>query len=332
LKLLRKPKTNPNQLSLQLDLFAPEPEQAEPSAQPEASPAELGPALASPTVQTPLIVTPAPVVHAAPLPPPVIAAPPTPVNTLVPPPTGKPADGKRRILLGEHTIDYALLRSKRSTIGFLVSDEGLRVTAPKWVTIGEIENAIREKQRWILTKLNERRERSARRLQPQMQWRDGATLPYLGHDITLRIRAGQRAGVQLDEETRELNVSLPADAGEQQLKDRVQGWLQARAEELFGKRLMVYAEKLGVSYRSFALSSATTQWGSCTSDGRIRLNWRLMHFALPLIDYVIAHELAHLREMNHGPEFWATVQSIFPEFETAKRALRENAPETLPIF
>ncbi|WDZ96897.1 DUF45 domain-containing protein [Herbaspirillum sp. WKF16] len=332
MKLLRKPKTNPNQLSLQLDLFAPEPEQAEPSAQPEASPAEPGPALASPTVQTPLIVTPAPVVHAAPLPPPVIAAPPTPVNTLVPPPTGKPADGKRRILLGEHTIDYALLRSKRSTIGFLVSDEGLRVTAPKWVTIGEIENAIREKQRWILTKLNERRERSARRLQPQMQWRDGATLPYLGHDITLRIRAGQRAGVQLDEETRELNVSLPADAGEQQLKDRVQGWLQARAEELFGKRLMVYAEKLGVSYRSFALSSATTQWGSCTSDGRIRLNWRLMHFALPLIDYVIAHELAHLREMNHGPEFWATVQSIFPEFETAKRALRENAPETLPIF
>ncbi|MBP0598831.1 DUF45 domain-containing protein [Herbaspirillum sp. LeCh32-8] len=331
MKLLRKPKTNPNQLSLQMDLFAPEPEQAESPAS-EIAPAELGPALPSPTVQPPLISTPAPVVHAAPLLPPVIAAPPTPVNTLVPPPAGRPAEGKRRILLGEHTIDYALLRSKRNTIGFLVSDEGLRVTAPKWVTIAEIENAIREKQRWILTKLNERRERSARRLQPQMQWRDGATLPYLGNDITLRIRAGQRAPVHLDEDTRELNVSLPADASEQQLKDRVQGWLQARAEELFGKRLIIYAEKLGVSFRSFALSSATTQWGSCTADGRIRLNWRLMHFALPLVDYVIAHELAHLREMNHGPEFWATVQSIFPEFETAKRALRDSAPETLPIF
>jgi predicted metal-dependent hydrolase len=333
LKLLRKPKTNPNQLSLQLDLFAPEPGQAEPSTSPALFPAELGPALPSPTVQPPLIVTPMPVVHAAPLPPPVIAAPPVPDNTLLAPsPAGRPTDGKRRILLGEHTIDYALLRSKRRTIGFLVSDEGLRVTAPKWVTIAEIDNAIREKQRWILTKLNERRERSARRLQPQMQWRDGATLPYLGADITLRIRAGQRAGVQLDEAARELNVSLPADAGEQQLKDRVQGWLQARAEELFGRRLIVYAEKLGVSYRSYALSSATTQWGSCTSDGRIRLNWRLMHFALPLIDYVIAHELSHLREMNHGPEFWATVQSIFPEFESAKKALRDNAPETLPIF
>ena len=165
-----------------------------------------------------------------------------------------------------------------------------------------------------------------------MQWRDGATLPYLGADITLRIRTGQRQAVFLDELTRELNISLPADAGEQQLKDRVQGWLQARAEELFGKRLMIYAEKLGVQYRSYALSSATTQWGSCTSDARIRLNWRLMHFALPLIDYVIAHELAHLREMNHSPRFWATVQSIFPEFESAKKALRDSAAETMPIF
>jgi predicted metal-dependent hydrolase len=313
--LLRKPKANPDQLSL--DLFAIEP------AAPVIVAAEPAPALPSPTEQTPLIVTPNPVVHAAPLPPTLL-----PSTT----PSARPADGKRRIVLGEHTLDYALLRSKRRTIGFLVSDEGLRVTAPKWVTLTEIDNAVREKQRWILTKLNERRERSARRLQPQMQWCDGATLPYLGEDITLRIRSGQRAAVFLDEDTQELNVSLPAGAGEQQLKDRVQGWIQARAEELFGRRLIVYAEKLGVTYRSFALSSATTQWGSCTADGRIRLNWRLMHFTLPLIDYVIAHELAHLREMNHGPQFWATVQSIFPEFEMAKKALRDSAPETLPIF
>ncbi|MFJ3055829.1 YgjP-like metallopeptidase domain-containing protein [Herbaspirillum sp. NPDC087042] len=325
--LLRKPKTNPDQLSLQLDLFA-----ASEPAPAAAPPRDPGPALPSPTVQPPLIVTPNPVVHAAPLPTPLIPEPPAPAKPLLAPPSGRPADGKRRIQLGEHIIDFALLRSKRRTIGFLVSDEGLRVTAPKWVTLAEIDNAIREKQRWILTKLNERRERSARRLQPQMQWRDGATLPYLGSDITLRIRTGQRLAVYLDEVTRELNVSLPADAGEQQLKDRVQGWIQARAEELFGKRLMIYADKLGVRYRSFALSSATTQWGSCTSDARIRLNWRLMHFALPLIDYVIAHELAHLREMNHSPRFWATVQSIFPEFESAKKALRDSAPETMPIF
>jgi predicted metal-dependent hydrolase len=129
-----------------------------------------------------------------------------------------------------------------------------------------------------------------------------------------------------------LSVSLPPDAGEQQLKDRVQGWLQLEAKRVFSERLPLYAEKLGVDYRSFALSSATTQWGSCTADGKIRLNWRLIHFSLPLIDYVVAHELAHLREMNHSPRFWSTVQSIFPGFEAAKKALRDHGPESLPAF
>lgn len=214
----------------------------------------------------------------------------------------------------------------------MIDEDGLRITAPRWVTIGELENAIREKQRWILTKLNERRERSARRLQKQMQWKDGELLPYLGSDLTLRIRAAQASGVAFDAECNELTVGLPPDATEQQLKDRVQSWLQGEAKRIFAERLPLYAEKLGVKYHSFALSSATTQWGSCTAEGKIRLNWRLIHFGLPQIDYVIAHELAHLREMNHSPRFWATVQSIFPEFEAAKRVLRESGPETLPIF
>lgn len=254
-----------------------------------------------------------------------------------PPPPGTPSSQvgpgmRRRLQILDHPLEYRLLRSKRRSIGFLIDDEGLRITAPKWVTIAEIENAIREKQRWIFAKLNERRERSARRLQPQMQWRDGATLPYLGTDVTLRILAAQAAGVAYDAERHELAVSLPPESGEQQLKDRVQGWLQAQATRIFAERLPLYAEKLGVTYRSFALSSAATQWGSCTAEGRIRLNWRLIHFALPQIDYVIAHELSHLREMNHSPRFWATVQSIFPEFEAAKKVLRESGPETLPAF
>lgn len=248
------------------------------------------------------------------------------------PAPGTAAQGNRLVHVGNHILEYRLIRSKRRSIGFLIDDDGLRITAPRWVPIAEIESAIREKQRWIFAKLTERRERSARRLQPHMQWRDGASLPYLGRDLTLRILSAQAAGVAFNEEPRELTINLPPDAAEQQLKDRVQAWLQQEAKRVFAERLPVYAEKLGVTYRSFALSSATTQWGSCTVDGRIRLNWRLIHFALPMIDYVIAHELSHLREMNHSPRFWATVQSIFPEFEAAKRVLRESGPDTLPIF
>jgi len=242
------------------------------------------------------------------------------------------AGTRRRVHVLDHVLEYRLLRSRRRSIGFLIDDDGLRITAPRWVTVIEIENAIREKQRWIFTKLRERRERSARRLQPEMQWCDGALLPYLGDNLTLRIITAQSAGIAYDAGTSELTVCLPPDASEQQLKDRVQAWLQSEAKRVFAERLPVYAEKLSVSYRQFTLSSATTQWGSCTADGKIRLNWRLIHFSPPLIDYVIAHELSHLREMNHSPRFWATVQSVFPEFAAAKKALRDHAPETLPVF
>ncbi|OWW21997.1 M48 family metallopeptidase [Noviherbaspirillum denitrificans] len=306
MKLLRQTPPDPTQLSLQLDFFSPDF-----SAQPAVdhpAPAPMPGAAAVPQ-REPLELFPSP-------------APSSSILTA----------GRRRVQVRDHILEYRLLRSKRRSIGFLIDEDGLRITAPKWVTIAEIENAIREKQRWIFIKLTERRERSARRLQPHMQWCDGATLPYLGNDVTLRILAGQASGASYDAESRELSISLPPDAGEQQLKDRVQGWLQLEAKRIFAERLPVYAEKLGVTYRSFALSSATTQWGSCTAEGRIRLNWRLVHFALPMIDYVIAHELSHLREMNHSPRFWATVQSIFPEFEMAKRVLRESGPDTLPIF
>jgi predicted metal-dependent hydrolase len=299
-KLLRHPASDPRQLALQLDFFSDDFSALPPvdSPAPQHAPA----AQAVPPAAEPII------------------------------PGVRLADGKRRIQLRDHTLEYSLRRSKRRSIGFLISDGGLRISAPKWVTLGEIENAIREKQRWIFNKLNEQRERSARQLQPQMQWRDGATLPYLGESVTLRIASNSNTGVQYDAQSRALTVSLPADAGEQQLKDRVQAWLQLEAKRIFGERLPLYAEKLGVTYQSFALTSAMTQWGSCTADGKIRLNWRLMHFAMQQIDYVIAHELAHLREMNHSPRFWATVQSVFPEFEAAKKALRDQAPETLPIF
>jgi predicted metal-dependent hydrolase len=236
----------------------------------------------------------------------------------------------RRIKLGDHTIDYLLRRSKRRSIGFMINDDGLRVTAPKWATIADIERAIGDKQRWILNKLHERRERVARGLPPPMQWCDGATLPYLGRRLTLKLQPVAGAGVSYDEDRGELTVSLPPDATELQLKERVHGWLQLQAKTLFGQRLPLYAERLGVSYQSFALSAATTQWGSCTSRGRIRLNWRLIHFSLPLIDYVVAHELAHLREMNHSPRFWATVQSVFPDFTNARSTLREQARQMLP--
>jgi predicted metal-dependent hydrolase len=114
------------------------------------------------------------------------------------------------------------------------------------------------------------------------------------------------------------------------MRDAVQSWLQQQARLLFAERIPVYAQRLGQGPVRWRLSSARTRWGSCSADGSIRLNWRLVHFPPDIVDYVIAHELAHLREMNHGPRFWATVGSLFPEFERARDWLRQAPDPSIP--
>ncbi|WP_429300072.1 M48 family metallopeptidase [Paraburkholderia sp. GAS199] len=237
----------------------------------------------------------------------------------------------RSITIGSRTLHYVLKRSARRSIGFAIDSTGLMITAPRWVTLADIETAITEKQRWIFTKLIEWQTRVEQRALPKVDWKDGAEVPYLGRPV--RVQLGSPQGtLAFNAELSALQLPLPLQADPQQIKDRVQGWLQGEAKRLFGERLAIYAEKLGVNYRAYALSSAATRWGSCSSDGKIRLNWRLIHFPLSIIDYVVAHELAHLREMNHSPRFWQTVESIFPEFREARQTLKSHPPELLPTL
>ncbi|AKC68351.1 metal-dependent hydrolase [Pandoraea oxalativorans] len=246
-------------------------------------------------------------------------------------PRRAPTPGERVIMLDGHALYYRFKRSSRRTIGFMIDESGLAVTAPRWVTIADVEAAVVEKKRWIFSKIAEFRERAARRVIPRVTWIDGASLPYLGHTLTVRL-GGRSGAAQYDIHTHTLWLDLPPQAASEQMRDRVQGWLQQEARKLFTSRLDVYGERLGVRYSALGLSSATTRWGSCSADGRIRLNWRLIHFPLGVIDYVVAHELAHLKEMNHGPRFWQAVASIFPEFEAARDTLKSHAPEWLPEF
>lgn len=247
-------------------------------------------------------------------------------------PSTAPDGSKRRSLtLGTQTLPYQLKRSSRRSIGFAIDSNGLSITAPRWVTLTEIENAIIGKQRWIFAKLSEWQTRVEQRALPRIEWKDGTQVPYLGRPVSVVLDASHSVP-GFDAHEARLTLPLPPNADPQQIKDRVQGWLQSEATRLFGERLALYAERLGVSYRTYALSAAATRWGSCSSDGKIRLNWRLIHFPLPVIDYVVAHELAHLKEMNHSPRFWQTVESIFPEFRQVRQTLKRHPPELLPTL
>jgi predicted metal-dependent hydrolase len=233
----------------------------------------------------------------------------------------------RHITLAGQVIAYRFKRSSRRTIGLTINEDGLSVSAPRWASYKNIDALLTEKQKWIFNKLVEVREQQARAITPPITWENGASLPYLGKNITLHFSPMthiKSATPTLSKDGSVLCLCLPQDAGTQQIKDRVQSWIKKQALVFFTERLDYYAKKLGVKYTRLSLSSATTRWGSCNNEGHIRLNWRLLHFSPTIIDYVVAHELSHLKEMNHSARFWDTVASIFPEYDNVREHLNRQ--------
>lgn len=237
--------------------------------------------------------------------------------------------GNRHVHLGEHRIGYELKRARRRSIGFVVGEDGLSVSAPRWVAQGDIDTALRAKAGWIVRKLLDQGERLRRLAAARVDWHDGTELAYLGRSLRLQLGAPVPEPHLVDGGAPVLQLGLPADTQPGVLRDTVLRWLQRRALQHYAERCAHYAARLGVQARQIRLSAATTRWGSATSNGTIRLHWRLMHFSPETIDYVVVHELAHLREMNHSPAFWAVVRSVLPDFETARATLKQ---QTLPVF
>ncbi len=306
-------------LQLTLDMFGPEPTTAvpEPRRQPDPAPAPAASASAP--------------------------APALPLQTLqeaLDPATFRHPRATREALLDRVAVAYEFRRSKRRTIGFSVGADGLTVSAPKWVPLYEIDKAVAEKSRWILDKLQETRARHERLESGRIDWKDGATLPFLGEPVVLVIDprhafGGVGAELKLSEPAddmaalpgvahRTLHVGLPHHATPDQMRDAVQAWLMRQAKRIFTERLNHFAPQLGVQWRKLSLSSAGTRWGSASADGSIRLNWRLVHFRMSVIDYVVVHELSHLRVMDHSPRFWDTVRAVVPDYAELRGQLKDE--------
>ena len=266
---------------------------------------------------------------------PPAVAPPPPAALLLPA-TFRHPRATHEARLNGHTVAYELRRARRKSIGFIIGSDGLVVSAPRWVGRGDVDTALQEKARWILAKLQEQDERARRLAQAKVEWCDGTTIPFLGESVIVVLDTRSTGAVlhtapdTLPGVPRlTLHVGLPQSAAPEQIRDAVQSWLQRQAKRIFEERCRHFALQLGVRMTRLSLSSATTRWGSAGADGAIRLHWRLVHFAMPTIDYVVAHELAHLREMNHSAAFWDVVRSVVPDYERARGSLRDDM---LPVF
>lgn len=232
---------------------------------------------------------------------------------------GRSAGQARSIVLGHQPVSYLLQRSpRRRTIGLRIDGDGLRVNAPTWTAEAEIEEVLRTNTRWVLAKLREWAGRQE--TQPVCDYSEGALLWWLGRQLPLRrVPALEAIPCPIEPEQQLDFIPIAEDCRDPAAA--VTAWYQVQALPWFRRRVQHFGERLGRVPREVRLTGARGRWGSCTGKGVVRLNWRLMQASPAEIDYVVAHELAHLVELNHSAAFWDLVTRIMPDWAAASDQL-----------
>lgn len=226
------------------------------------------------------------------------------------------------IELGEQRINYTLKRTRRRrSIALLIDERGLRVAAPLSAPQQAIDKLLREHAAWVLRKVGDWRQKQP----PPRQWIAGEQIMYCGAPLILAVDGGIEAPLLTDNR---LLVGPPALAPAA-IEVRVRNWLRRQALDLYTRRCAAFSAQLGLAAPAVRLSNARTRWGSCHASGRISMNWRLVQAPQAWIDYVAAHEVAHLRQMNHSPAFWHTVAALVPDYAERRAALRRDAQRYL---
>jgi predicted metal-dependent hydrolase len=226
---------------------------------------------------------------------------------------------QRAALLAGQNISYTLKRSsKRKSIGLRIDDQGLTVSVPQRASEKWLHNVLQDKADWVVEKLSNWQNRKA----VEIRWADNEPIPYLGEILHLRVTPGLRAAAPARYGN---DLVLICDGSAAKIERLVEQWYQQEAKRLYAERVAHYGALLCVAPGTLRLSSAKKQWGCCTASGAIRLNKQLIKLPLYLIDYVVVHELAHLREMNHSPAFWAVVGSVCPDYAKLRRELKAIA-------
>lgn len=227
------------------------------------------------------------------------------------------------IAFGGARIAYAILRSPRrhKTVEITVEASGeVVVAAPVHIADERIEAIVRRRAGWIM-----RHQRGATRALEQLPFENGGSLPYLGRSVRTWVRPGtvDRVGLRFHHWQLEITVPRGKPHRQSDVARAVQRWYGERALAYLERRVKVLAPRLGVSPSGVLVRDQRTRWASCSPQGVLRFNWRVITAPPALIDYVVAHELAHLRIRTHGPAYWAEVALLIPDHLERRRRLRE---------
>lgn len=210
-------------------------------------------------------------------------------------------------------------------MGLSINEHGLAVAAPLRTPWHEIEGFMRSRTHWILATLERWAAADRRAL---LHGHSGESLPLHGGNVMLEVRAGRRA-VSLH--GGRLVVTLRDPARTAAVRALLVQWLKQCALQALAPRAAHYAACIGRDAPALAISHARAQWGVCTAGGLIRLSFRLAHLEPELADYIVAHEVAHLAELNHSKRFWRLVETLYPDWRPARDRIR-LAAATLPLL
>jgi len=236
-----------------------------------------------------------------------------------------PADAAptRVALLEGRAVEFRFARRNRRTIGIRVNEHGLSVAAPMRAPWREVEGFLHEKAHWILAKLDQRAAAGKPRT---IFGESGETLPLHGREVVLVVSPARRSVNLLGTD---LHIGVPEPHRRGAVRDLLLRWLKSRALDALAPRVAHYAARVSLPPPPLKLSNARTQWGVCMASGRVRLSWRLVHLDPELADYVVAHEVAHLVELNHSERFWALVEWLYPHWREARERIERDAA-TIP--
>ena len=219
------------------------------------------------------------------------------------------------------SFKYKLIRSKRKSIALVIKPDGqLIVRAPKRVSKREINALIEKHADWIVKKQAEVLE-AQKKFAPH-QFVEGEAFYFLGKTYQLRFTGAKKNLVRIWGENLQVAKSVAWNA-----EAVIENWYKKEAWQIFNERAGFYAKKYNFNYEKLKLSSAKRRWGSCSTRGNINLTWRLVMMPPEIIDYVVVHELSHLREHNHSKAFWAQVEAILPDYKERRKWLKEKGWE-----
>ncbi|MEA2422510.1 MAG: hypothetical protein QOF55_1609 [Thermoleophilaceae bacterium] len=220
--------------------------------------------------------------------------------------------------------DYPIRRSDRATRARInVSADGVEVVVPRRMALRHVTPFVEQKRPWIertLRKIREAEEASAIRLC------DGGSVPYLGRvlPLSVRVEPGRvRSFVAMKGEGLVVAVGAPgADA----VRDALEAWYRRRARLEVAPRLDAACKRAGTRYTRLSIRAQRTRWASCSSNGAMSFNWRLLLAPPEILDYVVEHEVAHLDVLDHSDRFWRLLGSRSPGYREHERWLRRNGP------